>query len=205
MYGLLSEGSQDCGLSAIGSQWNCPAGPGEEWFYIEAVGSISPCTIELYLKAEGLFWPPGFGWPPLVEVSQILAELLGILEEWQPAKKHCLYSFWELKDFKMFLLVQVFHLITSFLMRGFADFLWTHLKTGLSFSSIPWTSKAFSWCLGLGKSFLISSCCRMPSLEWVCFGMGVLQISWWELQWWLSNKWLETLPNFSAEQNTNPL
>lgn len=47
--------------------------------------------MELYLKAEGLFW---FKTWLLVEVSQILAEeLLGILEECQPAKKHCLYSF----------------------------------------------------------------------------------------------------------------
>lgn len=90
MYGLLSEGSQGCELSVIGSRWNCTADPEEEWFCIEAIGSILPSSIELYLKAEGLFW---FKTWLLVEVSQILAELLDILEECQPAKEHWFYSF----------------------------------------------------------------------------------------------------------------
>lgn len=88
----------------------------------------------------------------------------------------------------MFVLVQISHLITGFLMRDSVVFLWNQLKTGMSFSSILWTNEGFSWWLGLGKPILIRSCCWC--LAWNGYASNIMV----RIHWWLSNKRLETLP-----------
>lgn len=170
------------------SWYYCKAGPEEEWFlYRSNWFKITKCH-----KAVFESWRPVLTQNlTLMEASQILDELLGILDKCQPVRStdwivwglsKCSYWCSSVTSSQVFLVevLQVSFGPTS--------------KQECHFSALLWTADCFSWCLGLGRPF-------SKKLLWlnVQLGMSVLQMSWCKLHWWLSNKWPKASLNFSVQ------
>jgi len=183
--------------SIFGSQYNYIAGPEGEWFYIEAIGSTLPNFIDLYLKAEGLFWLKTW---LLVEASQILGKLLDILDKCQSARNTG-WIVWGAKGlWKCSCWCSSVTLSQVFQYEVLQAFFGSTSQQECRFSSFLWTSNGFSWCLGLGRPFSnkLLLLCVPPE-------MSVIQMSWWKQHWWLSTKCPKPSPNFSVEQGSTQL